>query len=79
MPVTADALGVRDPWNPQENLAGGFRYLRSLIDRFDGDRKLALAAYNAGPSAVEHFQGVPPYPETQDYIARIEQGLGEKL
>jgi soluble lytic murein transglycosylase-like protein len=79
MPATADALGVRDPWNPQENLAGGFRYLRSLIDRFDGDRRLALAAYNAGPNAVEQYGGVPPYSETMNYIARIEQGLGEKL
>jgi Rod binding domain-containing protein len=75
MPATADALGVKNPWNAEENIAGGLRYLRGLMDRFDGNRRLALAAYNAGPEAVEKHGGVPPYPETIDYIARIEGGI----
>ncbi len=71
MPATAKSLGVRDPFNPRENLEGGAKYLRSLIDRYDGNIKLALAAYNAGPGAVERYKGVPPYKETISYINKI--------
>jgi soluble lytic murein transglycosylase-like protein len=71
MPATAAALGVRDPFDPAQNVAAGARYLRSLVDRFGGDVRLALAAYNAGPGAVENHRGVPPYAETQRYIEAV--------
>ncbi|RLA86295.1 MAG: hypothetical protein DRG31_00665 [Deltaproteobacteria bacterium] len=70
MPSTAQALGVRDPFDPKENLEAGVRYLRGLLDRF-GDLVLALAAYNAGPEAVRQHGGVPPFPETEKYISKI--------
>lgn len=70
MPQTADALGVRDPYRPQENVWGGTRYLRAMIDRYR-DLTLGLAAYNAGPSAVDRHRGVPPYAETQEYVRRV--------
>ncbi len=71
MPATARALGVSDPFDPTQNVAGGTRYLRGLLDRFHGDTKLAIAAYNAGPGAVEKYGGVPPYPETQNYVQNV--------
>jgi soluble lytic murein transglycosylase-like protein len=70
MPATARILSV-DPWLPEDNLAGGTRYLRSLLDRFDGELDLALAGYNAGPGAVERYRGVPPYDETRAYVERV--------
>lgn len=69
MPGTAARLGV-DPADPQQNLDGGARYLRMMYDRF-GDWKLALAAYNAGPEAVEKYGGIPPYAETTNYVRNI--------
>lgn len=71
VPATAHSLGVKNPFDPQENIFGGARYLRSLLDRFDGDVLLALAAYNAGPGAVEKYGGVPPFQETQNYLRRV--------
>lgn len=71
MPETAADLGVTDALDPVQNLEGGMRYLRRLIDRFDGDLTLALAAYNAGPEAVARHKGVPPYPETQMYVRKL--------
>lgn len=71
MPTTASEVGVRDAFHPEENLAGGVYYLRQLIDRFSGNVQLAVAAYNAGPGAVERFGGVPPYRETLDYLQRV--------
>lgn len=70
MPETARALGISDPFDPAQNIEGGVRYLSHLLRRF-GDLRLALAAYNAGPGAVERYGGVPPFPETQRYLERI--------
>jgi len=70
MPATAAGLGV-DPLDPAQALAGGARYLRTQLDRFGGRTDLALAAYNAGPTAVRKHGGIPPYPETQNYVSRV--------
>ncbi len=70
MPSTAAQLGV-DPHNPMQNLQGGILYLRTLLDRYHGNTKLALAAYNAGPSAVDSYGGIPPYPETTNYVEGV--------
>jgi soluble lytic murein transglycosylase-like protein len=71
MPGTAAALGVTDPTDPAQSLQGGARYLREQLDRFGGDERLALAAYNAGPGAVSKYGGVPPYTETQGYVNKV--------
>jgi hypothetical protein len=71
MPKTASRLGVEDPMDPVANVEGGTRYLRDLLARYDNDLVIALAAYNAGPRCVEQYRGVPPYPETRTYIAKI--------
>ncbi len=76
MPGTASLLGVRDSFDPVENIDGGVRHLRGLIDRFGNNVALALAAYNAGEKAVTQYGGIPPYPETQDYVARILRFVG---
>ncbi|HEV8020726.1 MAG TPA: lytic transglycosylase domain-containing protein [Candidatus Lustribacter sp.] len=71
MPETAASLGVKNPYDPAQNVAGGTRYLRGLLDRFKGDTRLAVAAYNAGPNAVEKYGDVPPYAETQNYVQNV--------
>jgi soluble lytic murein transglycosylase-like protein len=71
MPGTAAALGVTDPTDPAQSLQGGARYLREQLDRFGGDERMALAAYNAGPGAVSKYGGVPPYAETQGYVNKV--------
>lgn len=72
MPATAEELGVKNPFNIEENIDGGSRYLRQMLDSFGGNLKLALAAYNAGPEAVIQYGGkVPPYRETQQYVNRV--------
>ncbi|MGD8385773.1 MAG: lytic transglycosylase domain-containing protein [Desulfobacteraceae bacterium] len=70
MPSTADLLRVNDPFDPTENIFGGTRYLKQLLDRFN-DMRLAVAAYNAGPEAVENYRGIPPYEETQVFVKRV--------
>ena len=71
MPGTANQLGVNDVFDPQANVTGGSKYLRELLERYNFDLIKALAAYNAGPQRVEHYQGVPPFRETRAYVARI--------
>lgn len=71
MPGTARDLGVSDVFDPVENVNGGARFLRQLLDRYGGDWRLALGAYNAGPAAVDAARGVPAYPETQDYVRAL--------
>ncbi len=71
MPATATALGVADAFAPEQNIAGGTAYLDQLLTRYHDDIVLAVAAYNAGPGAVDRFHGVPPFPETRAYVARV--------
>ena len=77
MPKTAAALGVPDRFDPRENISGGVRHLRYLLDRYQGSVPLALAAYNAGEAAVDAHRGVPPYPETQQYVRRVLRHAGQ--
>jgi soluble lytic murein transglycosylase-like protein len=72
MPATAQQFGVRNAYNPTENVRAGVAYLRQLLNRYDNDEQLALAAYNAGPGAVDkHGQHIPPYRETREYVSKI--------
>ena len=79
MPGTAAILGVRDSFDPAENIDGGVRHLRGLLDRFGNNVQLALAAYNAGEGAVNSYGGIPPYPETQAYVGRILAIIGGEV
>lgn len=71
MPQTGELLGVKDLFSPGENIHGGAQYIRSLLERYNGDLAKALAAYNAGPAAVDRYHGIPPYAETQNYVRRV--------
>ena len=71
MPATARGLGVKDPYNPVQNIEGGVKYLSNLLKKYNGNIVLALAAYNAGSGAVDKYSGVPPYKETQSYVKSI--------
>jgi soluble lytic murein transglycosylase-like protein len=75
VPETARRFGVRNVFNPVENIQGGAKYLRYLLDLFDGSYPLALAAYNAGEGAVARYGGIPPYPETQNYVILVRRQL----
>jgi len=71
MPENLQPLNINDPFDPWENIMGGAAYLKAMLERFSNQLPLALAAYNAGPSAVEKYNDIPPYPETQDYVQKV--------
>lgn len=77
MPLTAKALGVVDVFNPEENIQGGVKYIKRLLDSFNGNVEFALAAYNAGSKKVRKFRGIPPYPETKKYVKKVNRLLAD--
>jgi soluble lytic murein transglycosylase-like protein len=79
MPATARFLGVTDVFDARQNIFGGTRYLRTLLDTFDGDLDLTLAAYNAGPGAVQKYKGIPPYRETRAYVKAVRASYEASL
>ena len=78
MPATAVAYGVTNAYDPAENIRAGVAYLRGLLNRYQQNEELALAAYNAGPTAVEKYGAVPPYRETKNYVAKIQKNAGSR-
>lgn len=77
MPATAKELGVENSLDPKQNVMGGAKYLRQLMDQFDGNLTKVIAGYNAGPGAVTHFGGIPPYSETQNYVTKVLENYEE--
>jgi len=73
MPGTAKDLGVNNSFNPEQNVEGGSKYLSQLLTKYKGNKSLAIAAYNAGPGAVDKYKGIPPYKETQNYVKKVLQ------
>src|ERR1700716_1682625 len=77
IPSTAKRFGVSNTFHPAQNIEGGVRYLKYLMQLYGGDERLALAAYNAGEGAVAKYKGIPPYPETQNYVYQVGKKLGQ--
>ena len=75
MPENYSTLAITDPFDPSQNIMGGSLYLKRMIKRYDGQLTWALAAYNAGPQAVDRYGGIPPYQETQEYVKRVLKSL----
>lgn len=79
MPATAASLGVKDAFDPEQNIMGGAKYIAQMLDKYDGNKKLALAAYNAGMGNVAKYGGVPPFKETQNYVVKVMKYMNEDL
>lgn len=79
MPATAKSLGVSDPYDPEQSIMGGAKFLGRLLSQFGGSEELAVAAYNAGPGSVLKYNGIPPFSETQNYVSRVMSYCGENI